>query len=100
MKELRFYGASDDLFECDGAIREEISCFDSVGLYHLKSADGEVMVVAQYLESGLWSIGISPVNEGLPVPSWPCSYSIYKHGYSTLLTMQVPDDTEIVSKED
>lgn len=27
MKELRFYGASDDLFECEGAIREEIGCY-------------------------------------------------------------------------
>lgn len=24
MIELKFYGASDDLFECEGAIREEI----------------------------------------------------------------------------
>jgi len=100
MKELRFYGASDDLFECEGAIREEIGCFDSVGLYHLKSSEGELLVVAQYLESGLWSIGISPVDEGVAVPPWPCAYSIYEHGYSTLLTMQVPDDTELVAKED
>ncbi|WP_267411905.1 hypothetical protein [Pantoea sp. GM_Pan_4] len=96
MKELRFYGASDDLFECEGAIREEIGCFNDVGKYHLKSSEGEVLVIAQYLDSGLWSIGLSPVDEGVPVPEWPCKYSIYEHGYSTLLTMQVPDDTELV----
>lgn len=32
MKELRFYGASDDLFECEGAIREEICCFNKPGI--------------------------------------------------------------------
>lgn len=100
MKEIRFYGASDDLFECEGALREEISCFDSVGIYRLKSSEGEVLVVAHYLDSGLWSIGLSPVGEGVPVPSWPCSYSIYEHGYSTLLTLRVPDDTELASLED
>lgn len=101
MKELRFYGASDDLFECEGDIREEIGCFDSVGKYHLKSTEGEVLVIGQYLDSGLWSVGIAPADEGVAIPDWPVSYSIYEHGYSTLLTIQAPDDIEIAStKED
>ena len=98
MKELRFYGASDDLFECEGAIREEVDCYNSVGRYHLKSSEGEVFIIGQYLDSGLWSVGLSPVDEGVPVPDWACNYSIYEHGYSTLLTMQVPDDTELVEE--
>jgi len=96
MKELRFYGASDDLFECEGAIREEVGCFNSVGVYHLKSSEGELLVTGYYLDSGLWTIGISPANEGISIPSWPYSYSIYEHGYSALLTLQVPDDTELL----
>lgn len=36
MKELKFYGASDDLFECEGAIREEICMYSNPGVYHLK----------------------------------------------------------------
>ena len=96
MKELKFYGASDDLFECEGAIREEVGCFKDVGKYHIKSSEGEVLVVAQYLDSGLWSVGLSPVDEGVNVPDWPCKYSIYEHGYSTLLTIQVPDDAALL----
>ncbi|TDN54951.1 hypothetical protein EC843_1011010 [Buttiauxella sp. JUb87] len=100
MKELRFYGASDDLFECEGAIREEIGCFNDAGKYHLKSSEGELLVVGQYLDTGLWSVGLSPVGEGAAVPPWPTSYSIYEHGYSTLLTLQVPDDTVLVMEDD
>jgi len=96
MKELRFYGASDDLFECEGAIREEVGCYNDVGKYHIKSSEGEVLVVAQYLDSGLWSVGLSPVDEGVNVPDWPCKYSIYEHGYSTLLTIQGPDDAALL----
>ncbi|WMP47495.1 hypothetical protein [Salmonella enterica] len=46
MKELRFYGASDDLLECEGAIREEVGCYREPGIYHLKSGDGEMLLLA------------------------------------------------------
>lgn len=95
MKELRFYGASDDLFECEGAIREEIGCFNKPGIYHLKSAEGEMQVVGYYLDSGLWSVGISQISEDVPLPAWPVQYQVYESGYSPLLTIQVPDDTTL-----
>ncbi|EMO7232537.1 MULTISPECIES: hypothetical protein [Citrobacter freundii complex] len=100
MKELRFYGASDDLFECEGAIREEIDCFNKPGIYHLKSADGEMQVVGYYLDSGLWSVGISQTAEDVPLPTWPASYSVHERGYSTLLTILVPDDIALVMPDD
>lgn len=100
MKELRFYGASDDLFECEGAIREEISCFNKPGIYHLKSAEGEMQVVGYYLDSGLWSVGISQIAEDVPLPTWPASYGVHEHGYSTLLTISVPDDIALVMPDD
>ncbi|WP_447717291.1 hypothetical protein [Pluralibacter gergoviae] len=99
MKELKFYGASDDLLESEGAIREEISCFNSPGIYHLKSADGEMQVVGYYLDSGLWSIGISQVNENTPLPAWPASFSQHECGNSVVLTLQVPDDAELVLED-
>lgn len=92
MKELRFYGASDDLFECEGAIREEIGCFNKPGIYHLKSSDGEMQVVGYYLDSGLWSVGISQIAEDVPLPAWPVQYQVHDRGYSPLLTIQTPDD--------
>ncbi|WP_407226169.1 hypothetical protein [Enterobacter sp. CPE_E1241] len=94
-KELRFYGASDDLFECEGAIREEIGCFNKPGIYHLKSAEGELLVVGYYLDSGLWSIGVSQVAENIPLPAWPVTYSIHECGYSPLVTIEVPNDVTL-----
>lgn len=95
-KELRFYGASDDLFECEGAIREEIWCFDKPGTYHLKSAEGELLVVGYYLDSGLWSIGVSQAAENIPLPAWPVAYSVHECGYSPLITIAVPEDISLV----
>ncbi|MBL5919736.1 hypothetical protein I7V28_01120 [Lelliottia amnigena] len=99
-KELTFYGASDDLLECEGAIREEIGCFNRPGIYHLKSAEGELQVVGYYLDSGLWNIGVSQVDENAPLPAWPVTYSMREHGYSVQLTITVPDDTSLVLPEE
>jgi hypothetical protein len=99
-KELKFYGASDDLLECEGAIREEIGCYNKPGIYHLKSAEGEMQVVGYYLDSGLWSIGISQVAEDTPLPAWPVIYTMHERGYSVQLSIVVPDDTCLVLSEE
>lgn len=101
-KILKFYGASDDLFEVEGAIREEIGCFDKPGVYHLKSAEGEILVVAHYGigNAAAWSVGLCQVDEGVPVPAWPVTYSMHESGYSVLLTMEVPDDTRLVMNDE
>ncbi|WP_223665226.1 hypothetical protein [Serratia sp. JSRIV002] len=91
-KTLRFFGASDDLFECEGAIREEIGCFNSLGVYHLRSNEGELLVTASYTDEGCWAIGIGPVEDGVTIPAWPASFST-AHTYSAMLTLEVPDDT-------
>ncbi|GKV88167.1 hypothetical protein [Pectobacterium carotovorum] len=96
MKELKFYGMSDDLFECEGAIREEIYVYRNPGIYHLKSSEGEMVVIACYTDAGCWAIGIGQVNEGMQLPAWPTSFSQQDSGYSPVLTIQVPDDTELV----
>lgn len=100
MKELRFYGASDDLFECEGAIREEIGCFSVAGIYHLKSSEGEMQVIANYTDNACWAIGVCQVEEDLPIPNWPASYSTHEKGYSVVLTLQVPDDTILVMDDE
>ncbi|MFW5408683.1 hypothetical protein B7L51_008700 [Pectobacterium brasiliense] len=97
MKELKFYGMSDDLFECDGAIREEICMYRNPGIYHLKSSDGEMLVVACYTVASCWAIGIGQVNEDTPLPAWPASFGQWDSGYSTVLTIQAPEDTYIVT---
>jgi hypothetical protein len=101
-KILKFYGISDDLFEVEGAIREEIGCFDNPGVYHLKSAEGEILVVAYYGigNAAAWSVGLCQVDEDVPVPAWPVTYSMHERGYSVLLTMEVPDDTQLVMADE
>jgi len=101
-KTLQFYGASDDLFECEGAITEEIGCFSAPGTYHLKSADGELLVIALYGVGNIacWTIGACQVDEGVPIPAWPVTYSTHESGYSVLLTLEVPDDTRLVMSGD
>ncbi|MCU1787486.1 hypothetical protein CUU54_01265 [Pectobacterium polaris] len=96
MKELKFYGMSDDLFMCDGAIREEIGVYRNPGIYHLKSSKGEMLVIACYTDAGCWAIGIGQVNEGTPLPAWPTSFGQRDSGYSAVLTIQVPDNTVLV----
>lgn len=97
-KTLQFYGASDDCFEITGAIREEIYCISKPGVYHLKSTEGELLVVALYGigNKGCWSIGLCQVDEDVPVPTWPVTYTMHERGYSVLMTMEVPDDTHLV----
>lgn len=100
MKELRFYGAIDDLFECEGAIREEKGCYDRPGVYHLISEEGELLVIANYTDNGCWSIGLCQVDEDVPVPQWQTSFSMHEKGYSVVLSIQVPDDTMLKDDDD
>lgn len=99
-KTLSFYGASDDLFECEGAIREEIGCFSKPGVYHLKSVEGELHVVGYYQDTGIWSVGVAPVTEGATMPVWPSAYQVHENGYSPMLTLEVPDDTQLVMDDE
>ncbi|MEL4885689.1 hypothetical protein N6P31_01165 [Pectobacterium betavasculorum] len=62
MKELKFYGMSDDLFECEGAIREEICVYRNPGVYQLKSSGGGecwLLPVTRTLVAGLLASGKS-----------------------------------------
>lgn len=53
MAELTIYGASDDLIEVDGDIREEFTANDGPNL--LAFSDGTLLDV-RYSESGVWRI--------------------------------------------
>lgn len=100
MKLLQFYGGSHDLMECQGAINEAINCYDCPGIFHLKSSEGQVQVVGIYMDNGCWAVGLTPIEEGVPIPDWPVRISQHENGYSPLLILQVPDDTILVSEDD
>lgn len=100
MKTLVFQGYSDDTFgelECFGitvdnyANQKPIQC-------HVKSSEGELLVVGQYAKShltGCWVIGISMIDENVPIPNWPIRFLPVKEGYSPILEIDVPDDVTL-----
>jgi hypothetical protein len=58
---VTIYGASDDLIELDGDIREEFNCFDE-GLQHLAFSDGTLLSI-EYSLSGIWRIHVLETGE-------------------------------------
>ena len=56
MKTITVYGASDDLIEIDGAIKEEFGWYDSGSKpAYLAFSDGTVLSVI-YTDDGMWRI--------------------------------------------
>lgn len=91
MKELKFYGSSDDLFVVNGFFVEEIE--NEPYAYIVQSeSEGRLVVTASYMINGCWSIGISPVDEDVAIPDWYMKFCLNSNGYSTQLMMFVPDD--------
>ena len=112
MRTLKFYGASDDLFEIEGARGDEpdeICLCDRPVTVSLKLEpppyDGgpEVGIVPEGLHvTGLyapndatacWMIGIAPLDEGLDMPGWPMRWRF--DGYTTVLEIDAPDDVVV-----
>jgi hypothetical protein len=105
---LTFYGASDDLFECVDTARratEEIGCYGTAATYRLTLTRGDetfgMFVVGVYDPAGwpkelpgCWTVGVCPLGEDVPLPGWPMR--ITAEGYSTRLSIDVPDDAECV----
>jgi hypothetical protein len=101
---LKFYGASDDLFEIEGTKRgepDEIGCYASKGVFvKVANEHAGCFVAAQYGTDGIanvpaWMIGVQPLEEGIPIPDWSLRIGTADNGYSTLLTMEVPDDVQV-----
>ena len=101
MVEIKFYGASDDLFKCraSNGYGEEIRCYDSHGVYWLKHAEGHLLVIGYYApgcKAATWMVGVAPVAEGIPAPNWPMRFET-EHEYSACLIIEAPDDVEITT---
>ena len=107
-KTLRFWGASDDLFEIESTKRgdgDEIGCFDKPMAVRVRSADRAhgLIVTAVYASifqgradldvPACWSIGVMPMDEDVPLPTWPMRWRAT--GYTTELEIDVPADALI-----
>lgn len=118
MRELKFFGVSDDLLEIRGTRDDEPSelCGWNKPIYVLlEGSEGKVCITAMYhLDGGppCWSIGLTPAGEGEPIPGWYIKWDLYnsdsylynsdsslgpKPGceYSPLMTMAVPEDVKV-----
>ena len=101
-RELRFYGASDDLFEIEGTSGDEpdeVGCYNRPAVAKIESpSEGSLCVVAVYAPAnvaGCWSIGLMPRDEDIPMPPWKTSFRTGGRGYSAELTITVPDDATV-----
>ncbi len=103
MRTLKFYGASDDLFECEGTDTgigepDEINCYDKSCVIEIKTRSEEgLRVVGTYAvaDNACWMIGIAPLDENQPIPSWTISYKNGDNGYTAELTILTPDDAVV-----
>jgi len=97
MREFRFYGASDDLFEMEGHESEEIGCYETGAAYQLNSKDGELVIFAQYcpkpIKGATWVIGVTMPEEDDDIPDWPMRFETHERKYSPVLIVEAPDDT-------
>lgn len=96
MRTLKFYGASDDLFEIEGTVGNEP---DERGPGTVEVVDEEtgegLLVTASYVLRGCWTIGITPLDEDVNIPDWNYKISLGGRGYTTELTMDVPDSVVV-----
>lgn len=105
MKTLKFYGASDDLFEMDGDESEEWGCYNRLASV-LVEHDGErLLVVGLYdgpgdVSDGCWAIGVQLFREGDSVPPWPVRLETHNRKYSPVLVLEVPDGATVSGVSD
>lgn len=104
-RELGFYGASDDLFECVGTRPEdgepdEEGCYSEPCVIRIASpTEGALCVVGMYAPAGIvgcWSVGVMQEDDGATLPPWPITIeNADENGYSVLLGITVPDDAVV-----
>ena len=105
MSELRFYGASDDLVEVEGVVREEYNVPASGSLgFRVWQDDGAgtiegCRVKVRYTDQGVWAVEVSHLEEGFALP-WSATIE-HEHPYSVALVLRgVPEDVHIESNDE
>lgn len=100
MKQLKIYGASDDLIEVDGFDGDEIGCFgDEVRKGHIRissvSENAAMDIHCFYgLSGATWAFAPSMIEEDCPLPFPVRIEQGTKDNcdYSTVCTVDCPDD--------
>lgn len=92
---IRIYGSSDDNFCFEGRKgADEIDCFEKAAEIQIGTIEtgGALIVRGEYVDPGVWTIGIRPLDEDIPFPIWPIQYELDRP-YSPALIIDCPDDT-------
>ena len=99
IKTLRFEGSSDDTFGEYGVTYDDVDNCGSKEPIHciVKSSKGRLIVTGVYKHplDACWTVGVSQYAEDEKIPKWNFRYKTAENGYSPILEVDVPDDTEI-----
>lgn len=92
---IKFYGSFDDNFVFKGpAGAGEISCYDKFAEVQVGTIEkncGVLIVRGEYVDPGVWTIGVRPLDEDTRMPEWPIKYRWYG-GYTPVLIVECPED--------
>lgn len=100
-RNLKFYGASYNLFKCKGTHGDEpdeIDACNKMVSVIIQNEHAGLRVFGYYVDPGVWMIGIAQRDEDDPIPDWPIKYTTHKMGYSAYVEIEAPDSV-IVSKD-
>lgn len=104
---LGFYGSSDDLCEIDGSrpgepirFSPDLETDTATVEIRVPGTDEGLCVNWWFNTSDLWSLGLSQLREGVPLPLWQWTYGTVKHpdgewGTSVKLILEAPDGARI-----
>lgn len=105
---LKIYGASDDLVEVEGDLRDEFYA-KNIG----KNIEGRTITLSRivggtvegldihvrYERGGVWSVAVSQLDEGIGLPDW--GYKITNEDYTAVLELsRVPEDVIMTTDGD
>lgn len=105
MKTIVFHGHSDDTagwsWLVDGRLEggdDHDDCAQMKPRTFRVDAGGEavhVTLIYSACPTGVWSIGLAPADEDVPMPRW-AEQPLYKtHGYTPHMVLVVPDDAKV-----
>lgn len=91
--EVRFYGHSDDCFEIDGAVRDEVN----EGVFCIEDPAGQrINLVASWSwhSTGMWMLGLQAIEDDDQWPTWNMRWSKPQEESPTL-AIDLPEGTTI-----
>lgn len=105
MKELYFFGISDDLFvyeQAENGIGAEIDCYDSPAIFKVLDTTGNGLYVTGYyapqgVNAPVWTVGVAPLDEDVALPEWPLYFRLADNGYSPMLVIEATNDVTVIA---